>query len=239
MIISDEHKYVFVELPQTATTAISQELRDHYGGRVVLRKHSNYRQFLKYASPEQKKYFVFSGVRNPLDEAVTSYIKYKQDHRGNYSRKMAWVSRAKLRRFKYVTEKKATFPEFFFRFYRLPMENWSSLDHNRFDFVYKLENIQEDFAELIRRIGLELVRPLPILHKTEDKESWHSYYTPETRRHARFVFGPLMEQWGYDFPPDWDGDVPRSAKAVYRAVRAVKNLGRRLRPTYIPPERRP
>ncbi|UCF18803.1 MAG: hypothetical protein JSU87_12805 [Gemmatimonadota bacterium] len=239
MIISDKHKYVFVELPQTATTAISQELRDHYGGRVVLHKHSNYRQYLKYASPEQKKYFVFSGVRNPLDEAVTSYTKYKQDHRSNYSRKMAWVSRAKLRRFKYITERNATFSEFLFRFYRLPVENWSSLDHHRFDFVYRLENIQDDFAELIRRIGLELVRPLPILHKTKDKESWQSYYTPETRRHARFVFGPLMEQWGYGFPPDWDGGVPLSSKAIYRTVRTVKNLGRRLRPTYISPERRP
>ena len=102
MIISDEHKYVFVELPFTASTAISRELWEHYGGRRVLRKHSSYREFLKYASPEQRAYFVFSGMRNPLDEAVSLYVKLRTNHRNNYTKPMKWVTWRMRRRYRWL-----------------------------------------------------------------------------------------------------------------------------------------
>ena len=71
MILSDEHRYLFVELPHTGTTAISRELQEHYGGRPILIKHARYHQFRKIATREQKSYFVFSCIRNPAEEAVS------------------------------------------------------------------------------------------------------------------------------------------------------------------------
>ncbi len=240
MIISDEHKYVFVELPWTASTAISKELREHYGGRRVLRKHSSYREFLKYASPEQKKYFVFSGVRNPLDELVSVYVKYVTDHRANYTNNKNWVTRRKKRRYEWVQENTPSFAQFFLRFYHLPLENWSSLDHHHFDYVYRLENLQEDFAEILRRIGLQPMRSLPVVHRTEGKAAGQSYYKPETYKRARFVCGPLMERWGYEFPPEWHaGRAAWQSRLPYRILVFAKNAIRRLRRTYHPPERRP
>jgi hypothetical protein len=240
MIISDEHKYVFVELPWTGSTAISRELRQHYAGRHVLRKHSNYREYLKYASPEQRRYFVFSGIRNPLDSLVSIYVKFVTDHRENYSRDVYWLSRRDKRQYRWVQENDPTFAEFFLRFYRFPMENWSSLDHHRFDYVYKLENVQEDFAEILRRIGLPQVGPLPVVHPTTGKSSWQDYYGPETYRRALFVCGPLMERWGYEFPEEWSlGSVPSTARSLYRGLVPAKNVVRRLRPISHPPERRP
>jgi len=42
--------------------------------------------FLAVASPEQRGYFVFTAIRNPLDDAVSDYFKYLTDHRARYSR---------------------------------------------------------------------------------------------------------------------------------------------------------
>jgi hypothetical protein len=240
MIISDEHKYVFVELPWTASTAISKELCEHYGGRRVLRKHSNYREFLKYARGEPRKYFVFSGVRNPLSELVSIYVKYVTDHRANYSKDKDWVSGKKKRRYEWVQENGPSFAEFFLRFYRLPLENWSSLDHHRFDYVYRLENLQDDFAEILCRIGIQQVRSLPLVHRTEGKAPWQSYYTPEAHNRLRFVCGPYMERWGYEFPPEWNvSRAPWHSWILYWILVFAKNAVRRLRRVYHPPERRP
>ena len=64
MVISHENKYVFVEFPRTGSTSISRELVQCYGGKRILRKHSSYNEFLKKATPEERKYFVFSSDRN-------------------------------------------------------------------------------------------------------------------------------------------------------------------------------
>lgn len=87
MIISGEHRYVFVELPRTGSTAIRKELLNQYGGRKILQKHSTYQEFLRTANEEEKRYFVFSGVRNPLDDAVSHYFKLASDHHGRFSDK--------------------------------------------------------------------------------------------------------------------------------------------------------
>ena len=55
MIISHKHKYVFIELPMTGSTAINNELRENYDGIYVLKKHSSYRDFLKDATEAEKK----------------------------------------------------------------------------------------------------------------------------------------------------------------------------------------
>ncbi len=57
MIISHKHKYLFVELPRTGSTAIYEELCQHYDGTQILFRHATYDDFLKVASEEEKKYF--------------------------------------------------------------------------------------------------------------------------------------------------------------------------------------
>ena len=72
MIISHKNKYLFVELPHTATTAIIKEFREKYDGKRILRKHAFFHDFQKIANDDEK-YFVFSCVRNPMDEVVSIY----------------------------------------------------------------------------------------------------------------------------------------------------------------------
>ena len=230
MVISDEYRYIFVELPFTASTAISRELREHYAGKRILHKHSYYSDFLKIASADQKRYFAFSGVRNPLDETVSRFVKLKTDPGNEYSDPEPWVSRTALRRFRWVQQNDASFERYFLKFFHLPSETWSSLDHKRLDYVYRLESVAEDFSKILNLIGIAPLRPLPVIHRTEGKDGWKSYYTPRTHQRAGFVFGPRMEEWGYEFPEEWHvGPIRWPARAIYGAKALGKNSYRRLR----------
>ena len=211
MIISHTHRYLFVELPRTGSTAIRRELRDLYDGRPILHKHATYEEFLKVASPDEKQYFVFSGIRNPLDDAVSQYFKLKTDHNQRMSdpsrapKSKPLLNRIVDRRvFRYLQREDADFPSYFMRYQVFPYDRWSSLSHHRFDYIIRFEHLADDFAEVLGRIGIESRRGLPQVNTTAARSrDYRDYYPPHTHARARRVFGPFMERWGYAFPPEW------------------------------------
>jgi hypothetical protein len=224
-MISHQHRFVYVELPRTGSTAIRKELKDVYGATPILRKHATYDDFLRQATPDEKTYFVFSGIRNPLDDAVSLYFKLVTDHKSMRSDPTKARNRHLLFKvrddamFDFVRKHEPDFSTFFLRFYRLPYDTWASLSHRRFDYVIRFERLSEDFDAVLRRIGIEPVRPLPALNRTGVRErDFSSYYTPEAQRRARRVCGPYMERWGYEFPTDWAIEAP---SALHRAQYAV------------------
>lgn len=216
MIISHEHKYVFVEFPRTGTTSMSRELCQNYAGLRILRKHSTYQEFLKVATPEEKDYFVFTCIRNPLDDAVSHFFKLKTDHRERYTNRQKVRSKNRLAErldaylYGHIHRQNLDFPTFFRKFYIIPYNNWSSMTIKRYNYVLHFENLQADFTNALKMIGIEPVRPLPYRNVTgERKKEFWTYYTPEIIPRARRVFGPFMKQWGYEFPEAW-GDEPIS-----------------------------
>jgi hypothetical protein len=230
VIISHTHKYLFIELPRTGSTAVANELCESYDGRRILKKHATYRQFLKKATEEEKGYFVFSGIRNPLDKIVSLFFKYKTNQRGYDSPELyknsnvfiAWLTKSQ---FSYVQRNDADFADFFTRFYHLPYDDWSSLDHTHLDFIIHFERLEEDFAEALKRIGIESVRPLPVHNKTaqRDRDFW-TYYTPGIRDRAVWVFGPYLKRWGYSFPAEWNKEVSLASEIAYRGTNAVRHV---------------
>lgn len=212
MIISHIHRYLFVELPRTGSTAISAELRELYDGQPILHKHATYPEFLKVATEDEKKYFVFSGIRNPLDDAVSRYFKLRTDHKQRFSgprtgRKRLLNRIIDRRMFSFLQSTDADFAEYFMRNQILPYDRWSSLSHDHLDFIIRFESLTPDFAAALRGIGIEPVRPLPSVNPTGSRaRDYREYYTPRTWKRARRVFGPFMERWGYAFPPEWDVD---------------------------------
>lgn len=236
MIISHTHRYLFVELPHTASTAISRELRHHYDGQSILRKHAYYHEFLRIASAEERDYFVFSGIRNPLDEVVSMYLKYKSNHRENYTdprkrkQRGGHVTAKDLRRFRFIHENDADFPTYFMRFYRLSYDNWSSLAHHRFDFIIRFERLQEDFTQLLEKLDIEQQRPLPQANPTAGKADFTTFYPPSIRSRARWVFGPFMAKWGYAFPDNWkDQEAPFLSQVLFHLLSIYRNSRRYLR----------
>jgi hypothetical protein len=210
MVISDKYRYVFVELPRTGSTAVSRELRELYDGRGILHKHASYQEFLNWANDEQKSYFAFGGIRNPLDDAVSLYFKLLDDHKKSYSgiKNAGWFTRAvyafRSRQFRFAQEEKTGFSRFFLRFYRWPYDNWSCLSHPRLDFILRFERLADDFASAISGVGTTPLRPLPVQNKTANRKMHFSeYYDAEAISRAKWVFGVYMRKWNYEFPAHW------------------------------------
>ncbi|HEX6475569.1 MAG TPA: hypothetical protein VF114_10845 [Candidatus Limnocylindria bacterium] len=232
MVISHLHRYLYVEVPRTGSSAISRELRENYDGEQILRKHASYRDFMREATPDEQTYFTFSGVRNPLDVAVTRYVHIKQNSKDHFTDahhvriRNSLASRLERRIYAWMQETNADFETFLRRWYFLPWDTWTSLDHRRMDLVIRFESLADDFATAIQRIGLEPVRPLPVVNATPGKDrDFASYYTPAARKRAAWVFGPYMEEWGYTFPPEWGTvRVPWWSRVLMRQVRFVRGV---------------
>ena len=238
MIVSDEHRYVFVELPKTGSTAISNELCEYYAGRRVGPRHMPYHRFLRFASADQRSYFTFACIRNPLDEAVSIYFRERSNRAGHYTdpnrlrAKGGNIATSDLARYRYIKDSGADFAAYFRRFYQLskfyryPYDNWSMLAHHEFDLVIRFEELQSGFSAALRRIGVSQVRALPISNQSRGKDRpFESYYEPSIRTQAARIFGPFMRKWGYEFPADW-GKVSVSRWCVWHfyALRPVRRL---------------
>lgn len=236
MILGDRDRYLFVELPHTASTAVAAELCAHYGGRPVLHKHARYHQFLAQADSAERRYFVFSGLRNPLDEAVSYYFRYKTDHQGRYSDPANWkrnggsVSDYSVERYLFIRDHQADFPTYLRRVYRKPYDNWSNLAHRRMDSVIRFETLQADFAAVLERLGIAPVRSLPVVNRTAGRRrAFWQYYPPELRPWAARIFGPFLLHWGYGLPPEWGPlRVPWSSRLLFHALRPLRRVRWRL-----------
>jgi hypothetical protein len=160
-----------------------------------------------------------------LDVVVTLYFKFKTNHR-EYTNPKKQFTKSALKKFHFVKSTNADFVTFFQKFDRLPYDNWSSLSHDRFDFIIRFENLQQDFAKALELIGLEQKRPLPRANRTAGKgDDFLSHYTPEIYQQAKSVFGPFMEKWGYDFPREWGDDpIPWSSHVLFYILAPLRKV---------------
>jgi hypothetical protein len=225
MIISHRHKFLFIEVPRTASSAISAELKANYDGESRLKKHSNYASFLKTANEEEKAYKVFCGIRNPLDDAVSLYFKYKTRSKYGDPEMAISQNRRHAERYRFVNEESASFAEYLRKFYRLTYGNWTSTFSQRIDLMIRFEHLQEDFAKMLEVIGVEQVRELPQINKTPQKKDYLSAYTEDVIPHAIAIFGPYMKEWGYELPEEWENrSVPASSQVLYSSLRGARKV---------------
>ncbi len=229
MIISHRHRYLFVEVPHTASSAIAAELCEHYGGEPILYKHANWSQFRARASADERRYFIFATVRNPLDAAVTEYFKYATNHIGAYTdpecraENGGWVEARQVERYAFVAENRATFDRFFARYYTAVFHNWVLV--GKFDRVMRFENIAAEFADVLETLRLEPVRDLPLWNPTKRDAGFTTFYTPEIRWQAVRTMGPFMQKWGYAFPDDWGPQsVPLASRIAFRTLDGAVGL---------------
>jgi hypothetical protein len=196
-------------MPVTASYALRGELCTYYGGESILHKHAVYSEFRQIASADEMSYFTFATVRNPLDVVVSRYCKLKSDHKGVFSDPLAaqrlQVDYHDYIKYKFIHDTNATFEMFFLKYYsHRPYGDMIDLESTNLDFVIRYERLQEDFAEVLRLLGLKQVRSIPVINKTlQKRDDWQEYYKPDLIPHAKRTFGPFMKKWGYHFPPSW------------------------------------
>lgn len=236
MVIDHRHKFVFVELPLTATSAISKEIREQYGCETLLNKHATFDDFLRKATPGEKQYRTIGSIRNPADQAVSMYFKYKNDvdkrfstgrkRPGRFLRK-SLAKKRDQKRYRYILKHNSGFEEYFLRFFHWPYSNWSILHHRDFNYIIRFENLRADYRRIFTELGLPVSRDLPQANKTPEKKKdfWGYYTSTRARRRAKFVFGPFMRYWGYAFPPEWDTiREPRLASVLYACLNIPRKL---------------
>ena len=228
MVVSHKHKYVFIELPRTGSTAISKELQEHYDGHRILKKHSRYGEFLRQATEDEKKYYAFSGIRNPMDRTLSFYFKLKNDHKSRFSSMSSKKEHLKdiyfKRLYNLVQDPNVSFQDYFLKRFTMPYDAWSRLDHHHMDGILRFENMADDFGSILRKIGIEPIRELPKGNATKGREDvgFESYFEP-VKDHAVKIFGPFMMQAGYAFPDSWNvGEAPASATRMFNLLKLVR-----------------
>ncbi len=209
MIYSDKHNYLFIELPRTGSTAISNELQTNYDGISILKKHSTYRDFKKEYKYLGKKPFIFSCIRNPIDRSLSYYIKSKG---GYYDYKFDADYKPSLYEKYYllpivskIKQDNLTFFDFIKKFYCISYSDFSIIDHKNFNYIIRFEKLNEDFLEVLRKLNITPKRDLPVKNKTFEKKRDFEYYLTKNK-HIKIIvktFGPFMKRWKYNFPETW------------------------------------
>ena len=232
MLISHKHRYLFIEIPNTACTSMKRLLTEHYEAEPVLHKHATYTEFRRIASPEERQYFVFAGIRNPLDSCVTQYMKLKNNHHGRFTdqkRLGTWsLTRRIQAKYNFVQRENADFPMYFRAYVNRVYNNFYLTGHEKFDYVIRFESLQEDLGEVRRRIGMPTTAELPHVNPTSGKRHFLEYYTPDLYQPAMRVFGPFMLKWGYQFPSEWGPvRIPWSSQVRFRTMDSFAKLAAR------------
>lgn len=235
MIISHKYKFVFIGLPFSASSAISKELHLQYEGAPYLRKHSLYHEFEKVATQNEKDYFVFAVLRNPMEIVVTVYEKMKANSKGNFtnpnlfSENGGHITKKHREKFYFIHDNKASFQTYFLNFFIKPFDNFSSLTFDNCDFVIRYENIAEDYVLALEKSGVSNPKPLPVANKTTGKKKDLSlYYSNEIKDRAIKVFGPFLSKYNYPFLESWgEVKVSLSSKLQFIILGFLRNFNQK------------
>ena len=218
MIVSQEHRFVFVQIPHTASTGIARYLVDHYGGQRVLAKHSTLDQFLALAPRDWHGYYKFGAIRHPLDDVLSMYAKLRNNHIGLYAEGVqetpvysikrpgeviANIRRGQegTRRSREIREQELGFDGYFNRFLKIPYLSLVTLAQSQYDSIMRFEQIEADLERCLHEIGIERPEPLPFENPTENRSGdWRAHYMPSMYAKASRLFGPYMKLWHYPFP---------------------------------------
>jgi len=231
MVFSRKFRYLFIEVPLTGSWTIHLELCKRYGGEAILHKHASYQEFVHSGYfKEISSLFAFATIRNPLDEAVSRYFKYRSDHKGVFSNPNSMVAfradYADLEKFQYIQKTGADFSAFFLRYYRWPYSNMLDYFPKHLSYLMRFEQLQTDFNSVLSRLCIEPEGDLPRRNKTDDRdENWKPYYSSAAIERAKKVMAPFMAQWGYHFPKEWGEYHPRKLENLeYRALNQIRML---------------
>jgi hypothetical protein len=173
VIISHEYRYLFIEIPLTGSWAIRNELCQYYGGSPILHKHASLPEFRKIANKDERDYFAFATVRNPLDEVVSRYFKlrsnYKQVFSGPEAVKANLSDYSDLEKYSFLHATDATFADYFQKYHQHTFSGIIDFSASGLDYVIRFAHLQEDFAEVLRRLGIDRCGLFPWSIKRRDQ----------------------------------------------------------------------
>jgi chondroitin 4-sulfotransferase 11 len=207
MIYSTPHKFLYVAVPKTATTAIehhiTHSLKPRFWTHVYVpqegdkhhpHKHSKSVELRKLI-PEYDTYFKFGFVRNPFDKFVSWYCYLTQSLNSTVSQKLHktaygddYLSGSFLDFCKFA-------PEWIFgNSYSFLCNEWGQLD---MDFVGKYENFDEDVKLVMDKIDISTEDLKP--KNQSNHKHYTQYYNNETKQIVANRFELDIKMFGYEF----------------------------------------
>jgi hypothetical protein len=204
MIISDEHKYIFIHIPKNAGTSIEVSLtgRQQWDDKE---KHLTAAECrAKLGFDKWREFFSFCVVRNPWDRLVSQF-RFSGEIWCNrhYGKSLSFNDYIKeivgkglpFSGHDYLSKTGASFGD----------TNWQQVhricdDNNQIivNYVARFENLSSDYEVICNRIGLH--NQLQHINQSDAKSKpYWNYYTEETARIVADVYAEDIERFDYHF----------------------------------------
>ena len=217
MLISHKQKWIFCHISKTAGTSIKSVLKpfSDISGCTLAQQAEGFDKYPASGPREDldfnihdplskmigtlknkkdidaSSYFKFAFVRNPWDSLVSCYF-YRVKESKNPCVPMRDV---------YAEQTTIGFEKFVKRHVGHLVTQFSMINKNQTsthcDFIGRFENLNEDFAEVCRLIGLPEIK-LKAYNTTKHKH-YTEYYTEETKKIVENHFKKDIEYFNYEF----------------------------------------
>lgn len=207
MIVSHQHRFIFVAIPKTGTHSVRQALRVHMGdgdmeqARLFVEKsfpipeiarmghgHISFAEIRPFLGEDKfANYFKFAFVRNPFDRFI-SYCAFATSREGSFERDPQRVMRHFL--FTAPPHQHIIFrPQHLF----LTDRDGSLLA----DMLGKVEEMQASYDAVCARIGIPST---PLDHANRSRRSnYRDYYDQELIDGVAKIYARDLELFGYDY----------------------------------------
>jgi hypothetical protein len=184
-MINHKHKFIFIHIPKCGGVSVEKHLG--WGG---VRHHTMEFYMKKYAGLNLDEYYNFTFVRNPGARLVSWYfyhIKLETSYPRDFKE---WVK----------TGMKSHWNEVDGTYWGdkdpINCQSWIA-DEKQYNFIGKLENLQEDFNTICDKIGIPQ-QQLPRINSTKHKHCTE-YYDDGTRQIVAEKCAKDIEYFNYQF----------------------------------------
>jgi len=190
VIISRQHRYIYVQVPQTGSTAVGNFLVAHADGHSVLRKHTTLDEARRMYGPEIHDFTVIASVRDPVDQLVSSFYKLV----GTASTSVS-VGASNTPRRSWALAAPRTLDDYVSHFVRhVHAPGWVRSARDA-DVLVRFEDLEAGVAEIFRRIGVPQASSVPRENETPRKAS--QALGPQALERLAVLYGPFAREFGY------------------------------------------
>jgi len=187
-MISHTKKFLFLHLPKTGGTSINSTLSAYMNSNS--KKHSNIQEMKSELGDKFDDYFKFTIIRNPWDRILSLYfcgvqIRPGRGVQANWKDKSfdEWIKTT------FINDK-------LFNIWPNQIDLMKLDGNNVMDFVGRFENLQEDWENVSKRIGVD--EELEYLYSTKHKH-YSEYYNAESIEIVQQYYAKYIKTFDYEF----------------------------------------
>jgi len=202
-MISHKDKFIFVHIPKCAGCSLKEHLKENCGNELINSDHHSLDAIFRTLGPQVKDYYKFTFVRNPWDRIVSLYSFWLNQTPNSVF--YQWD----FEQVDFIKNNNLSFSDFV---KLIPLNNsvfhekphfHPYIDHfmkdpTSFNFIGRIENLQEDFNIVCDKIGIPRQEQLPHVNKSKHKH-YTEYYDNETREMIEEKYAKDIEHFGYKF----------------------------------------